>query len=69
MAIEPNLVVDIQSEPQQREAEQLIALLRSWMADDPDDQRETLAILEGELRHNRFNIPERLQLSEHDKDE
>ena len=69
MAMEPTVVVDIQSERQQREAEQLIALLRSWMDDDPDDQRETLAILEGELPHHRFNIPKRLELSESDKDD
>ena len=38
----------------------LIALLKSWEDDDPEDQRETWAILQETLPRHRFNIPSHL---------
>ena len=38
----------------------LIALLKSWEDDDPEDQRETWAILQETLPRQRFNIPSHL---------
>jgi hypothetical protein len=54
------------STPVERDEEQiqqnqaLIALLKSWEDDDPEDQRETWAILQATLPRDRFNIPSHL---------
>lgn len=44
---------------QMRRNEALIALLKAWEDDDPEDQRETWAVLQEALAHDRFNIPDR----------
>ena len=47
-------------EEQIHQNQALIALLKSWEDDDPEDQRETWAILQEALPRDRFNIPSHL---------
>jgi hypothetical protein len=43
-------------EAQMRHNQEIIAMLKSWEADDPDEQRETLEALLPALERERFSL-------------